>query len=102
MLRNKFVCRVFALMLISMGLQAHAEFLRCNGDSAQVGDNKASVVQKCGEPIARDSYCKPKEGTLACQPVDEWTYNPGPGQFLTILRFENGALVSIKYGDRVN
>jgi hypothetical protein len=33
--------------------------------------------------------------------VDEWTFNPGYGQFMTTLRFESGKLVSITYGDRV-
>jgi hypothetical protein len=36
-----------------------------------------------------------------CETVDEWTYNPGSGQFFTALRFERGALSSIKYGARV-
>ncbi|PHV12585.1 DUF2845 domain-containing protein [Chitinimonas sp. BJB300] len=58
-------------------------------------------MQKCGEPVARGSYCKPEHEKTACQPIDEWTYNPGPGQFMTTLQFKNGALVSIKYGDRV-
>ncbi|PHV12577.1 hypothetical protein CSQ89_05145 [Chitinimonas sp. BJB300] len=42
MLQYKTIRGAFALMLISIGLHAHAEFLRCNGDSAQEGDNKAA------------------------------------------------------------
>jgi hypothetical protein len=38
----------------------------------------------------------------ACETVDEWTYNPGYGQFMTTLRFESSRLVTISYGDRVN
>jgi hypothetical protein len=56
------------------------------------------VLQKCGEPVVRDSFCKPVEivATTAprvdatvvvrvqsCENVDEWTYNPGYGQFMT-------------------
>jgi len=33
--------------------------------------------------------------------VDDWTYNPGRGQFMTSLQFEAGKLSAIKYGDRV-
>ncbi|GAB3257118.1 DUF2845 domain-containing protein [Chitinimonas naiadis] len=99
MLRHMAIRGAFALLLVGAGLEARAEFLRCNGDLAGIGDNKAAVTMKCGEPVAKDSFCKPGEG--ACQRVDEWTYNPGPGQFLTILRFENGVLVSIRYGDRI-
>ena len=36
-----------------------------------------------------------------CQPVDEWTYNPGYGQFMTMLQFESGELKRIRYGERV-
>lgn len=101
-----------------------ADSLRCEGDLAQIGDKKAAVLKKCGEPMIKDSFCKPVEstqtrsGTVAaaattatgtntnvtvvpCEKVDEWIYNPGPGQFLTTLRFERGELVSVKYGDRV-
>jgi hypothetical protein len=88
--------------------------LRCNGDIAEVGDFKASVIMKCGYPFFAETICKPA-GELAvdwdgertglmvwpCFPVDEWSYNPGSGQFLTIMRFEGGVLTSIRYGSRI-
>ena len=90
---------------------AGAQSLRCKSDLASVGDSRASVLLKCGEPVVKDTFCKPVEapvGTVPvnpvvvpCESVDEWTYNPGYGQFMTTLRFENGKLVAIKYGDRV-
>jgi hypothetical protein len=72
-------------------------------------------LQKCGEPMLRNAFGaaptpaggkrpeRPKDGgrQQGCVDVDEWTYNPGYGQFLTTLRFENGKVVSIEYGDRV-
>jgi hypothetical protein len=93
----------------------HAESLRCKGDLAQIGDSKASVLQKCGTPFFTESFCKPANqivlppaspGTptvniVPCELVDEWSYNPGAGQFITILRFEAGAMTSIRYGDRI-
>ena len=95
-------------------LAATAQF-RCNNDLVNVGDSRVSVLLKCGEPVVKDSFCKPAEpqtvrtspdgSTIVtappCENVDEWTYNPGYGQFMTTLRFEFGKLVSIKYGDRV-
>lgn len=93
-----------------------AESLRCNGDLALIGDTKASIFAKCGEPMMKDSFCKPVEvsrvvpcsdgkGTtvivVPCESVDEWTYNPGSGQFYTTLQFERGELKSMKYGTRV-
>jgi hypothetical protein len=102
-----------ALMLFSAG--AFAQSLRCKTDLVSPGDSRASVLQKCGEPVVKDSFCKPvppqtqPAGTpgptvvnvVPCENVDEWTYNPGYGQFMTTLRFEAGKLVSINYGDRV-
>jgi len=113
------------LVLLSAG--ASAQSLRCKGDLAQIGNSKSTVLQKCGEPVAKDSFCRPmlQQDTLVtsspqistpgtpspatqivinngCMQVEEWTYNPGYGQFMTMLQFEGGALTSIRYGDRVS
>ncbi|CAN5468842.1 DUF2845 domain-containing protein [soil metagenome] len=110
--------RIVALAAVSSALflatPAAAESFRCKGDLANIGDSKASVVLKCGEPAMKDNFCKQTpvapgsvvpstnaRAVVPCETVDEWTYNPGSGQFLTLLRFENGTLQSIKYGDRV-
>jgi len=96
-------------------LSAQTTSFRCNTDLVNVGDAKSSVQLKCGLPVLRDSFCKPGDArpmprtsggshvviNNACETVDEWTYNPGYGQFMTTLRFESGKLVSISYGDRV-
>lgn len=94
---------------------AETTAFRCKNDLVSVGDSKASALLKCGEPVVKDAFCKPAEAkdgpvpqggrpvavSVPCETVDEWTYNPGYGQFLTTLRFESGKLVSITYGDRV-
>lgn len=106
---------VASASLIAFPSPTYAESLRCNGDLASIGDSKVSVLQKCGEPVLKDSFCKPAAqqvnpnpvpgsttiNIVPCKTVDEWTYNPGYGQFMTTLRFEDGKLISIKYGDRV-
>ena len=85
---------------------------RCGSDLVQLGDSKVSAQLKCGQPVAKDVFCKPAPGAPVgtrprvvpsgvCETVDEWTYNPGYGQFMTTLRFESGKLVAITYGDRV-
>jgi len=96
---------------------AQTKSFRCNNDLVNLGDAKSSVQLKCGRPVLRDSFCKAgdarpmartDEGAKvvinnnACETVDEWTYNPGYGQFMTTLRFESGKLVAISYGERVN
>ena len=76
---------------------------------------RASVLQRCGEPVIKDTFCKPVEPqsvqgaapgsnvviVLPCKNVDAWTYNPGYGQFMTTLQIEGGVVTFIKYGDRV-
>jgi len=105
----------FAGAFVVANAMAEATTFRCKSDLVSVGDSKASVFLKCGEPLVKDTFCKPAETkdaavpqggkpvalSVPCETVDEWTYNPGYGQFLTAFRFESGRLVSITYGDRV-
>lgn len=103
-----------AIGLAMVASSAAAQSFRCRNDLVNVGDSRASVRLKCGEPVIRDSFCAPAERPAAaeppvgpagfkavpCETVDEWTFNPGYGQFMTTLRFEAGRLSSIKYGER--
>jgi hypothetical protein len=102
--------------LLATTAMAQTRSFRCNNDLVNLGDAKSSVQLKCGQPVLRDSFCKAGDArpmpradggakvviSNACETVDEWTYNPGYGQFMTTLRFESGRLVTISYGDRVN
>jgi hypothetical protein len=94
--------------------EAAAQTFKCHNDLVNVGDGRAAVLLKCGEPLVRDAFCRPlpvqspgpasaaRPGQIVpCENVDEWTYNPGYGQFMTTLRFLEGRLVAIEYGDRV-
>ena len=54
-----------AFAIVSIG--THAGSLRCDGDLAQIGDSKATVFAKCGEPILKDSFCKPVEQSTTVQ-----------------------------------
>lgn len=122
---------IFAFLASSFFTGASAQSLRCKGDLAQIGNSKGTILQKCGEPVMKDTFCKPIQSTAStapmitpiaptivnpagnvantttnvtvntCQQVEEWTYNPGYGQFMTMLLFEGGSLASIRYGDRV-
>ncbi len=86
---------------------ANAQSFRCRSELINVGDTKAAVLLKCGEPMTRDAFCKPVNArrrgdpeVVPCETVEEWTYDPGYGQFLTTLRFESGRLQAISYGER--
>ena len=111
---------ILVFLASSLFTRASAQSLRCKGDLAQIGNSKSTILQKCGEPVMKDSFCKPVQETVAgapvvsgnntnvtnitvnsCVQVEEWTYNPGYGQFMTMLLFEGGSLKSIRYGDRV-
>ena len=95
-------------LIAAQSALANAETLRCDGDLARVSDSKASVLAKCGTPFFAESFCKPliapEVPSIVAPPcvlVDEWSYNPGPGQFIAILRFETGVVTGIRFGDRV-
>jgi hypothetical protein len=94
--------------------------LNCNRDFAQIGDSKFVILQKCGEPVFKDAFCKKPDPTSqpfiaeaprgqrniiingnACDQVEEWTYKPGSGQFITLLLFQDGVLKNIRYAGRI-
>ena len=94
--------------------EAAAQTFKCRNDLVNVGDSRGTVLLKCGEPLVKDAFCRPlpvqgqrpasgpRSGHIVpCENVDEWIYNPGYGQFMTTLRFVEGRLVAIEYGDRV-
>lgn len=113
MQRNVF--RIVMVATLMAASAAQAQSFRCDKGLASVGESKAGVLQKCGEPLLQNSYCQAAEpitraapdnaemtvNVLPCVTVDESTFNPGKGKFLTTLRFENGQLSSISQGERV-
>lgn len=105
---KRFLSSALAAAAVSVASPwAHAQYLQCGNDFTQLGMGKADVLYKCGAPMVSDSFCKPVPQPPAggvnavCEKVEELTYNPGRGQFLTILRFESGVLKQVRYGDRV-
>ncbi|MEW6706979.1 MAG: DUF2845 domain-containing protein [Pseudomonadota bacterium] len=91
---------------------AQAESLRCNGGSAAEGDSRVSLLYKCGQPLLADRYCAPVYYShtlqqvpesiagyhVACQPVEEWIYDRGPGHLVATVRLRSGVVQSIRYG----
>ena len=105
----KRIAFIFCAAIASFCSPVHAGSLRCDGDLVLMRDIKVSVLQKCGEPFFTESFCKPVDPAtllpnqffVPCQLVEDWAYNPGPGQLITIVRFEGGMVTSIRYGERV-
>lgn len=91
---------------------ALAQSLKCTGGSAEEGDSRAAVVFKCGQPTVSDSRCEPIAWVRApgrshhsptqperyCQTVDEWIYDRGPSNLVATLRFREGKLVAVRFG----
>ncbi len=91
---------------------AHAENLRCSGGIASEGDSRLSVAYKCGQPMLKDTYCAPvyqgggwypvpepwASTQVPCQQIDEWLYDRGPGNLKAVVRFRQGVVQSISYG----
>ena len=117
---NKYVIALIITATATFSTSGNAESLRCKTKLAQIGDTKADVMSKCGDPIMTDSFCQPiaiaaqpqgvqkgnnnvQNNTVisTCENIDIWTYNPGSGKFMTHLYFSRGELQSIRYGDRV-
>jgi hypothetical protein len=112
-MRRVVIAAAFALLAPAwLPREAAAQTFKCRNDLVNVGDSRATVLLKCGEPLVRDALCRPLPGPgpasgarpghiVPCENVDEWIYNPGYGQFMTTLRFVEGRLVAIESGDRV-
>ncbi|WP_342456023.1 DUF2845 domain-containing protein [Variovorax sp. S12S4] len=94
-----------------------SQSLGCNGALVSKGDSPLSLLQKCGEPIYRQNVCVSmlqlgwvvtpyragSPGAILanqCVPMEEWTYDRGPGTFYGVVRIYNGAIESVRDGDR--
>ena len=94
------------LLIVLIFSSTPSAAFECNGRIISLGDMKAEVLMKCGEPVLKDtreenSIERIDVNTLQKRTViiDEWTYNLGPASFIRYLRFENGKLVDIRTGD---
>lgn len=105
----KISCRlIFALLLATLTWwnTAAAEAWRCGSRLVEVGDAKASVFLKCGEPAWRErseeERLVKRRGIMEGTTIDRetWIYNPGPTEFMRYLYFENGEVVRIATGER--
>ncbi len=77
--------------------------MQCGTRLVELGETKASVLVKCGEPAIKDSRIEERRarGGAGFVSIDEWTYNLGSGTFLRILTFENGRLTKVIAGPKV-
>jgi hypothetical protein len=91
---------------------------RCHARLVYIGDSKADVYSKCGEPDHIDEWEENPNGytskiydyekeryqlpELIKGPIrfEQWTYDLGPNQFNRYLFFQNGELYKIERGNK--
>ena len=100
---------ILILMLaggLTLGDEARADTFRCpNGEFVAKGDQIGEVAVRCDKPTTTARRDEPQEtvrGKVEYIPVEEWTYNMGPSDFIYTLTFRNGKLAEIRSGGRGN
>jgi len=88
------------LLMLSVPCLAARSSLRCRGKLISLGDTKAEVLAKCGEPSLMEGgtaerYSLRRTGAAS---VEQWTYNFGPSKFMKILTFQGSKLKKIEGG----
>ncbi|MDY6986560.1 MAG: DUF2845 domain-containing protein [Thermodesulfobacteriota bacterium] len=84
---------------------------RCRSKVVHVGDDMATVLSKCGEPLTRTySGSRTSWGThrvgrttygkAHSVPIESWTYRTRRGSFPRILTFRGGMLYNIRLGEK--
>lgn len=94
------VCLATVVLAACFTLPARAQSMRCGNNFVNIDDSASTVQMKCGAPSSTYSFCKPESRSRSCDKVDEWTYSR-PNEFMQIVRFESGKVVSISSGDIV-
>ncbi len=90
---------LFLAFLFIMALTSHAnaDCIRCTESSslACTGDSTFSVITKCGQPDHTESS-QIKISLDTWERVDTYYYDCGEGQFIRVLTFRAGKLISIE------
>ena len=125
-MRKSFILLGSTLILVLLGGNAQANSMRCDRDLITQGDSQGEVLVSCGEPvfatrktIIRSGIPNRRFGTFSSigngyyvditsrelihhnrshveVPVEVWTYNFGPRQFMREVTFIDGRVNSIR------
>ena len=82
------LCAAFCLLLPQY---AWGNAMRCGNRLIEKGDSIVTVKALCGAPTLTEH-----ELTVNEAPVEVWTYNRGPNQFLVRIRFVDGTVVAVE------
>lgn len=94
---------VVACALPAAGVNAR-EMFRCNGSIVSTGLTMAEVLERCGEPTAREVSSVPVRArsrygasyVVGVAGVEHWLYRRKSGQFPAFLTFDQGRLRNIE------
>jgi len=92
---------ILLIFLLTFSSHIFASFACNNRAVAREGDSSADVKIKCGSPMSIENVGQIENDNGELVNLERWTYNPGYGKFYQILEFQNGVLISIKSGQRV-
>lgn len=83
----------------------NAYAFRCGNDLVKMGDNKITVVNKCGKPDWIDRWSEdiidfPDSGFehRVIRINERWVYNPGPRKFIRIITFNGSTVATLETG----
>jgi len=104
------VALLVGLVLLSPAYPAlAASSLRCGARLVGEGQTIDDVYDRCGEPTERTVSTEFVTVRVSCDvsvtravPVENWTYDRGPKQFVRYLTFRDGTLVAIDEGSYGN
>lgn len=82
-----------AVLCLIAAHYAWADTMRCGNKLIQRGDSIVTVKALCGAPASVQNGVA-EIGTNEV-PVETWTYNRGPDQFMVSVRFVDGKVVAI-------
>ncbi len=80
--------------------------MRCGKRLVRTGHPQDEVLRRCGEPMSRSFSTElvsfeTASGLVVTRavPVETWTYNRGPREFVRYLKFRDGRLIRVVVGD---
>lgn len=87
-------CLLLGGMLLSAVHEVTAaDSLRCPNGLVDQGALKVEVLAACGEPVLQERWFDGLHNGFV--PTEQWTYDFGANQFLRLLQFRQGRLVSV-------
>jgi hypothetical protein len=81
----------FLITFLEVAPARAEDTLRCGSHLIKTGDHKVEVLQKCGEPLYRETV-----SALDERRIEKWTYRPSGNTFMRLLTFTESTLTDIE------